>query len=206
MTEITNLPGSRPETTLNLFERALDTGAIGGVLPVSRNQPQIHRIWTEGVQRLAAKANLPTYTPKAHRSAMHANPRTSTRVESSRVEAPGIAPVGAVASASGEASLSLFHKGPVDLFHNGTQTRFRSQGSLSVRRKSTARSTEAPMALNARLQAGHLRALSVGFDLLVVYLYSASDGSLLSKETQISPRPQIYRVGGGSGGISKTGC
>ena len=120
VTEITNLPGSRPETTLSLFERALNTGAIGGVLPVSRNQPEIHRIWTEGVKRLAAKVDLPAYTPKSHRSAM------TLRIEGLQpghivwAEATGVAPIGAVASSTGEASLRLFHKGSVDLIHNST--------------------------------------------------------------------------------------
>ena len=113
ITEITNLPGSGPEQSLHLFEQAIEAGAIGGVLPVSRNQPSIRRIWIDGMARLAEQLGTGDFSQQKR--------RTSSRIQISglQIGAPvwastdHVLPTGSIASNQGTAEIQLFHEGPV---------------------------------------------------------------------------------------------
>ena len=122
ITEITNLPGTGPELSIQLFKQAMAAGAIGGVLPVSRNQPAMRDIWERGFRELAQTLQGARIASKVHRS--------SARLEVSGLQpltpvwlvSEHTSPAGAIPSNRGLAELSLFHRGPAVL-HQGGNTK-----------------------------------------------------------------------------------
>jgi len=122
ITEITNPPGSGPETAIHLFRAAMEKGAIGGVLPVDRNHPAMRKTWLSLLQTLTQSLHIALDTTQTRRS-------NSTVVLSALkanapiwLEAPFVLPTGALPNSKGTATLSAFHEGEAQLSH-GTETR-----------------------------------------------------------------------------------
>ena len=146
ITEITNLPGSGPELTIQLFKQAIRVGAIGGVLPVSRNQPGIREIWERGIAELAEEIGGARIAHQPRRT-------------SARLQVTGLAPlapvwlvsehtphVGSIPTKQGQAELRLFHQGEAELLQGNASrpltlektTRQGSTQQVSTRRLSWA--------------------------------------------------------------------
>jgi hypothetical protein len=115
ITEITNPPGTGPETAIHLFQAALKKGAIGGVLPVDRNHPAMRKIWLNLLKTLtdSLEISLDALAPKRSNSVVQVSgAKAKTTIW---LEAPFSMPKGAITDPRGAATLSTFHEGEAQL-------------------------------------------------------------------------------------------
>jgi|GEM_PF-5767862 len=117
ITEITTRPGEGPQTSIILFERALKAGAIGGVLPVNRNNTALRKTWYERLQKLdVPEATTFKKTPKRGNSFVWISQITDSAPL--WLEAPFTTPTGVLANTQRYASIEVFHAGEATLRQN----------------------------------------------------------------------------------------
>lgn len=120
ITEITNLPGTGPELSIQLFKQAIAAGAIGGVLPVSRNQPAMREIWERGIVNLAEELQGARVAHKPRRSSARLQITGLKSRSPVWLVSDHTLPTGSIPTTRGSADLRLFHEGPVELHQGST--------------------------------------------------------------------------------------
>jgi len=115
ITEITNPPGTGPETAIHLFRSALEKGAMGGVLPVDRNHRAMREIWLTQLQTFTESLDISTKTQTQRRSTSHVEISGLAKAAPVWLEAPFTMPQGALSDDYGKAEISQFHLGSATL-------------------------------------------------------------------------------------------
>ena len=117
ITEITTRPGENPATTIALFQQALNSGAIGGVLPVNRNNSALRKTWNERLRNINLSEDTTFKTnPKRGKSFVWINQITDATPL--WLEAPFTTPTGVLANRQRYASIEVFHTGEATLRQN----------------------------------------------------------------------------------------
>jgi hypothetical protein len=122
ITEITKPPGIGPEAVLSLFREALQEGAIGGVLPINRNNPAMTQKWYRLLSELSGDLGTAPQALQRRRSMSQVSITGLTSEVPVWLEAPFAMPTGALPSSSGSVALAVFHAGPVNLIHGRQST------------------------------------------------------------------------------------